>query len=790
MKNILSLLFYFVFFQGLIAQDGDLNMKIIAHVPAPSGGSGIWHYVDRNGIEYAAIGTRDALDIYSLEDPSKPILRASVKGVNTIWREVYAYKDYIYAVTDNASDGVIIVNMKNAPATITSKFWTTNITANNQTANITTCHTVFVDEKGILCLNGCRPWQGVLFFDINQDPENPKFLGAETTRYSHDMFMRRDTLYSSEIYEGLMTAYDVTDKTKPVEINGVKTPFAFTHNNWPSDDNRYMFTTDEKENAYVAAYDISDIHNIKLLDQWRPKDTEGTGVIPHNTRYLDGYLITAYYTDGVKIIDAHRPENLIEVGSVDTYFGNQTGFHGCWGVSPFLPSKTIIASDIEGGLFIIKPEYIRACYLEGIVRDSLTDEVLSNVTVRLITPRKNNELTNLKGEYKTGYADPGTYTVEFSHPDYNSFSTSAVLENGIVTIKNVKLYPKNTIVQKIIVKEKGSLNLIADAKIVLFNANKTITAQTAADGVASIKIIQDSLDFQLVVGKWAYLHHAEPFSSLSPKAEIEVLLDKGYQDDFILEQNWTTKTFASTGAWVRGEPVGTISGNDQAQTEFDVDGDLGDACYVTGNGTTDPSAADVDNGATILTSPTMNLSKYNEPLLNYSYWFFNGGGNNTPNDKIKFYILSGTDTLKIEEINKSESAWIAKERFAIKSLTNKLDDIKFMVSIADDNPGHLVEGGLDAFLVFDGNPVANEDVQDKFRIALSATVFEQQTTLINPDRQSLDFSISNLKGQILQTVKATHETIIPIGTNLDKGIYFIQVKNNLGVIKIFKVVKI
>lgn len=388
MKNILGLLFFLVLSNSLVAQDGDLNMKIIAHVPAPSGGSGIWHYVDRNGIEYAAIGTRDALEIYSLEDPSKPILRASVKGVNTIWREVYAYQDYIYAVTDNASDGVIIVNMKNAPGTITSKFWTTSITANNQTANITTCHTVYVDDKGILCLNGCRPWQGVLFFDLNQDPDNPKFLGAETTRYCHDMFMRRDTLYSSEIYEGLMTAYDVRDKSKPVEINGVKTPFAFTHNNWPSDDNRYMFTTDEKENAYVAAYDISDIHNIKLLDQWRPKDTEGTGVIPHNTRYLDGYLITSYYTDGVKIIDAHRPENLIEVGSVDTYSGNLTGFHGCWGVSPFLPSKTIVASDIEGGLFVIKPQYIRACYLEGIVRDSFTDEVISNVVVRLITPRK------------------------------------------------------------------------------------------------------------------------------------------------------------------------------------------------------------------------------------------------------------------------------------------------------------------------------------------------------------------------------------------------------------------
>lgn len=790
MKNILTILFCFILGQHLIAQDGDLNMKIIAHVPAPSGGSGIWHYVDRNGIEYAAIGTRESLDIYSLEDPSKPILRASVKGVNTIWREVYAYQDYIYAVTDNASDGVIIVNMKNAPGTITSKFWTTSVTANNQTANITTCHTVFVDEKGILCLNGCRPWQGVLFFDLNQDPENPKFLGAETTRYSHDMFMRRDTLYSSEIYEGLLTAYDVTDKSKPIEINGVKTPFAFTHNNWPSDDNRYMFTTDEKENAYVAAYDISDIHNIKLLDQWRPKDTEGTGVIPHNTRYLDGYLITAYYTDGVKIIDAHRPENLIEVGSVDTYSGNQTGFHGCWGVSPFLPSKTIVASDIEGGLFVIKPQYIRACYLEGIVRDSFTDEVISNVVVRLITPRKNNEQTNLKGEYKTGYANAGNYMVEFSHPDYNLLTTSAVLENGVVTIKNVKLVPKNTIVQKIIVKEKGSLNLIADAKIVLFNANKTILAQTAADGVANIKIFQDSLNFQLVVGKWGYLHHAEVFSSLSPKAEIEVLLDKGYQDDFILEQNWTTKTTASTGAWVRGEPVGTISGNDQAQAESDVDTDLGDACYVTGNGTIDPSAADVDNGATILTSPTMDLSKYNEPLLNYSYWFYNGGGNNAPNDKIKFYILSGTDTLSIEDINRSESAWIAKERFAIKSLTNKLADVKFMVSIADDNPGHLVEGGLDEFLVFDGNPVANSDVNNGLQVTLSATVFENQTILINPNAQTLNLSISNLKGQILQSTKIKHESLIPIGSSLEKGIYFVRLQNESGETKLFKVVKI
>lgn len=220
-------------------------------------------------------------------------------------------------------------------------------------------------------------------------------------------------MWSSDINNGLLSIWDVKDKVTPIELATITTPFAFTHNSWISDDAKYVFTTDERANAFVAAYDVSDLNNIRLVDQWRPKDTEGQGVIPHNTRFLDGYLITAYYTDGIKIIDAHRPENLIEVGSVDTYFGNQQGFHGCWGVSPFLPSKTIVASDIEGGLFVIKPDYIRACYLEGTVKDSLTNGNISQASVVIKSSRINGEETNLKGEYKTGYANAGTYEVVF-----------------------------------------------------------------------------------------------------------------------------------------------------------------------------------------------------------------------------------------------------------------------------------------------------------------------------------------------------------------------------------------
>ncbi|MFN8332397.1 MAG: hypothetical protein U0T81_14465 [Saprospiraceae bacterium] len=57
------------------------------------------------------------------------------------------------------------------------------------------------------------------------------------------------------------------------------------------------------------------------------------------------------------------------------------------GVSPFLPSSLIVASNIEDGLFILKPDYQRACYLEGLVTDTITGLRINNVSVKIIAPR-------------------------------------------------------------------------------------------------------------------------------------------------------------------------------------------------------------------------------------------------------------------------------------------------------------------------------------------------------------------------------------------------------------------
>lgn len=781
---------------NLWAQDGDLNMKIIAHVPAPEGGSGIWHYVDRNGIEYAVFGSRTAVVIYSLEDPTKPIERYRLTGVTTTWREVYIYGDYIYGVNDQTANGLIIINMKGAPNNITGKFWSASITANGTTADLNTCHTVFVDEKGRLYLNGCSPWRGTLIFDVSKTPEEPKYLGAQTKRYCHDNFGRNDTIWSSDIFDGVLSMWDIKDPANPKELGFVTTPFAFTHNAWPSDDGKYAFATDERENAYVASYDMTDLSDIKLLDKWRPKDTENMGVIPHNTRYINGFLVTAFYTDGVKINDVHRPDNIIEVGSVDTWFGPSGGFNGCWGVSPYLPSGTIVASDIQGGLFVIKADYIRACYLEGNVKDSLTKIDIKDVSVIIKASRKNEKNTDARGNYKTGYAIAGTYDVSYSHPDYFPKTVTVELKNGELTMQDVLLKPKNTLInQKILVLDAVTNDPIPNAHVLLTNVSRNVSALTDINGEVSLNFFQDIVPFDLYAGKWSYYHSKLSYDSENPPALVTIYLNRGYQDDFIFDQGWNVKGNATTGQWERGIPVQTTQRNVIVNPGIDIDSDYGKECYVTGNKGGAAADDDVDNGNTILTSPTMNLSNYRRPLMRYHSWFVNTGGNDVPNDKFTVRISNGKSTVLLTEHLTTQNGWIKADSIDLKNLLELTDSMYVFVEAADLPAGHLVEGGFDGFYVWESTPSGTFQAKNEFDLRLIPSHFKNSTRLeysITLNVGSSQLVISNLQGIVVENINLTEykSGSLQIGESLAPGIYFAQIVSAVGKSSLVKFVKL
>lgn len=793
MKKYIFLVWVLTFIKSF-AQDGDLNMSIIAHVQG--NGSGIWHYLGKNGIEYAAMGYTDALVVYSLEDPSKPIERFRFPGVNTIWREVFFYGEYIYAVTDSKSDGVIIINMKQAPTKITGKFWSPTVTANNITKVLSTCHTVFVDEKGILSLNGCGDWRGVLLFDLKPNPEIPKFIGSETKRYCHDNFIRRDTMFTSDVYDGLLSIWNVKNPAAPVEMASVKTPAEFTHNAWPSDDNKYIFTTDERADAYVASFDISDFNNIRLLDKYRPKDTENQGVIPHNTRYINGYLVTAYYTDGVKIIDAHKPDNLVEVGSVDTYKGTGEGFRGCWGVSPYLPSGTIVASDIDGGFFVIKPNYVRACYLEGLVTDTITGLPISGAKIKLLTPRKHGDEADLKGIYKTGYATAGTYQAVFDSPDYFPKTVEVILKNGEITIKDVQLVPRrNLITQKVIVKDAKTLKVIEGASIAMFNSIWAVNGNTSIQGEALFPVYQDTILYKVVAGKWGYLHASIDFDSKQPSADIVVLLRKGYQDDFIFDQGWTVSGTAVAGKWERAEPIGTTYKNEIFAPELDLASDFGNQCYVTENRAGMAVDGDVDEGVTILTSPEMDLSTYNKPIITYYRWFGNAGGTGNPNDRMTINLSDGgVSVVPIEEITKNEPKWVFSGNKDVKLLITPSNKMKLILNISDDLPGHLLEGGLDGFLVIEGAPVTTQHINQDIELQALPVAFNHtcQIKFQNVDAfESATLSVINTNGVLVKSypLNASQGHLI-IGDSLAPGIYFAKIVSGNKQSKTIRLVKI
>ena len=153
--------------------------------------------------------------------------------------------------------------------------------------------------------------------------------------------VRGDTLWGAAIYNGEFSVVDVSDKSNPVLLATQSTPNNFTHNCWISDDGNTLFTTDEVSGAYVTSYDVSNLNDIEELDRIQAWSSS-TNVIPHNTHVNGDFLITSYYTDGVSVVDASHPSNLIEVAYYDTsdeFSGS--GFNGAWELIRFAIGKHI-----------------------------------------------------------------------------------------------------------------------------------------------------------------------------------------------------------------------------------------------------------------------------------------------------------------------------------------------------------------------------------------------------------------------------------------------------------------
>lgn len=430
MKKLLLSQLYLLLFLPALAQ---LNMTELGFLNYSDPLSDVWGYVDAEGNEYALVGAYTGFSVVDVTDPANPAEVFFGSGIPSIWRDIKTWGDYAYVSTEGGG-GLYIVDLSPLPGSIT-----TTTTFTGDAYPFTTVHNLYIDETGKLYIFGANSGSGgAIICDLTVDPMNPVELGRFDDYYLHDGMARGDTLWGGAVYAGFFAAIDVSDPANPVAMATKTTPSAFTHNAWISDNGQHLFTTDEKEDAFIAAYDVSDFGNIQETD--RIQSSPGNNVIPHNVHVLNDYLVTSYYSDGVTIHDAERPHNLIEVGNYDTspnFPG--PGFHGCWGAYPFLPSGNVLASDIEEGLYILEPSYTRACYLEGVVTDSASGLPINDAVIAIVNTAY-NDVTDISGEFAFGTPEAGSYNVIVSHEAYNTtVIENVMLENGILTDLEVSL---------------------------------------------------------------------------------------------------------------------------------------------------------------------------------------------------------------------------------------------------------------------------------------------------------------------------------------------------------------
>lgn len=752
----------------------------------------------QKGREYALVGTYSGTVIVDVTNPDAPKSLKLIPAVKSQWREIKVYKNYAYITTEGSGQGLQIVDLSALPDT--TVLYKDYKGGDSILTNIAKIHSLHIDTtKGCAYLYGGSSQlstgvsvQGATVLDL-KDPWNPKFSGNYNGSYIHDGYVDNDTLYGSHIYGGYFSIINFKDKKNPIVINTQKTPTAFTHNTWPTQDKKTILTTDENGGSYLAAYNISDVNNIKLLDKIR--SVSAADAIIHNTHILNDYAVTSWYTEGITIVDAHRPQNLIQVGQFDTYDGKGAKFNGCWGVYPYLPSGNLITSSLEGDLHVLTPQYARACYLEGTVIDSITKKPISGVKIKINSndPDKAAE-TGAMGTYYTGQATKGVFTVTYSKLGYNSKTVTVTLVNGQVAIQDIELSMRprlvlsGNIVSDVDGKRLSNGMISLKSSDVVYN----IKADTAGNFMLN-DVMADT--YEVLAGAWGYKHKSISGLVISQNlSDLTIKLAKGYQDDFWGDFGWEVSgniaAGANQGRWERGSPIAAYFNGELTNPAADVPNDFNGHAYVTGNGGGDGGVNDVDGGPTVLTSPIMNLKSSSNPIMTFSYWFVNVGGDNSPNDKMTIYLSNGIKDTLIHTVSLSMSEWRGAS-FPLKNYLPLTDSMRVKFSVADDNPGHIVEAGIDAFKI--SETTSSDEIENNWTIKAYPNPFSTTLNIDykidNSDRVTT-LKIVNLMGQLVESHNLVNtEGVIGIGEELPKGIYIVLIESENRKSKVYKVIK-
>ncbi len=319
----------------------------------------IWGYTDEEFKEYGIIGSLDYTHFIDINDPENPTEIARIAAPSrSLWRDFKTYLHYGYGVSDNSGGRLQIFDLSDLPNTVSTVF--------DSNIFFSSCHNIFIDEKnGRLYAVGTNR-ANIVVLDIMTDPANPTLLANMnlTDGYIHDMYVRDHIAYASHIYRSKLTVYDLSDLSAIITLGSISgyVDAGLNHSNWLSEDGTVMAMADENHGLSVKIVNTADLSDMTVIGTLKStlEAANATNSIAHNPFIIgNDYVVISYYHEGVQIYDISDPTNPVKAGYYDTQPNNTnySGYQGSWGVYPFFPSKNIIASDINNGLFVIRPTF-------------------------------------------------------------------------------------------------------------------------------------------------------------------------------------------------------------------------------------------------------------------------------------------------------------------------------------------------------------------------------------------------------------------------------------------------
>lgn len=369
-------------------------VDLVAFLPNRQLGAGrgirlndIWGWTDpETGHEYALVGRMDGTAFVDVTDPSNPVyvgqLPLTAGAVPNVWRDIKVYRDHAFVVADGAGPhGMQVFDLRRLreapPAEMPVTF---EATAHYD--RIASAHNIVINEEtgfayAVGAGMGGETCGGALHMIDIREPDRPAFAGcfadAETGRqktgYTHDAqcvvyrgpdveWQGREICFNAS--ETALGIADVTDKASPRSIAVASYPnVAYTHQGWLTVDHRYFYINDELdevsgsvEGTRTLVWDVTDLDDPILV-----REHIGTQrSVDHNLYVKGDRMYQSNYNSGLRILNIEDPENPVEIGWFDTHpqGDNDPVMSGSWSNYPYFESGTIVVTDMENGLFVLR----------------------------------------------------------------------------------------------------------------------------------------------------------------------------------------------------------------------------------------------------------------------------------------------------------------------------------------------------------------------------------------------------------------------------------------------------